>query len=186
MKKLILATAIAAAAAQAQALDTTLFEGTTNIGTNACIYGVLPCTAGGTIGAEFNWNDDGDGVLQTAEFVSFRLMVDGAEFALVPAAELPNINILALDVNAGTMDFWWTGAISPHVTVSAPGNNIELCQGSAAYLGDASCGVLSGTLTIGGTTMSGYGASPVPVPAAAWLFGSALLGLAGVGRKRRA
>lgn len=29
-------------------------------------------------------------------------------------------------------------------------------------------------------------ASPVPVPAAAWLFGSALLGLAGIGRKRSA
>jgi len=27
--------------------------------------------------------------------------------------------------------------------------------------------------------------SPVPVPAAAWLFGSAIIGLAGVGRKRR-
>lgn len=31
-------------------------------------------------------------------------------------------------------------------------------------------------------TISG---SPVPVPAAAWLFGSAVLGLVGVGRKRR-
>lgn len=30
------------------------------------------------------------------------------------------------------------------------------------------------------------GASEIPVPAAAWLFGSAILGLAGVGRKRRA
>ena len=28
--------------------------------------------------------------------------------------------------------------------------------------------------------------APVPVPAAAWLFGSALIGLAGIGRKRRA
>jgi hypothetical protein len=28
--------------------------------------------------------------------------------------------------------------------------------------------------------------SAVPVPAAAWLFGSALLGLAGVSRKRKA
>jgi hypothetical protein len=27
--------------------------------------------------------------------------------------------------------------------------------------------------------------NPVPVPAAAWLFGSALVGLAGVGRKRK-
>jgi hypothetical protein len=31
-----------------------------------------------------------------------------------------------------------------------------------------------------------FSSSPVPVPAAAWLFGSALVGLAGIGRKRKA
>jgi hypothetical protein len=30
-----------------------------------------------------------------------------------------------------------------------------------------------------------FSSSPVPVPAAAWLFGSALVGLAGIGRKRK-
>lgn len=36
--------------------------------------------------------------------------------------------------------------------------------------------------TVGGT----FAPAVIPVPAAAWLFGSALLGLAGVGRKRKA
>ena len=35
-------------------------------------------------------------------------------------------------------------------------------------------------------TFSSADGSNVPVPAAAWLFGSALVGLAGVGRKRKA
>ena len=39
-------------------------------------------------------------------------------------------------------------------------------------------GILTTTLALGDVP------SPVPVPAAAWLFGSALIGLAGIGRKR--
>ena len=43
--------------------------------------------------------------------------------------------------------------------------------------------------SITGTTVGGSGTgfgSEVPVPATAWLFGSALIGLAGIGRQRRA
>lgn len=36
------------------------------------------------------------------------------------------------------------------------------------------------------TTYTFFLAQPVPIPAAAWLFGSALIGLVGIGRKRRA
>lgn len=40
---------------------------------------------------------------------------------------------------------------------------------------------------LGNTFLSGtFETTTVPVPAAAWLFGSALIGLAGIGRKRRA
>lgn len=46
----------------------------------------------------------------------------------------------------------------------------------------------SGCLTPGGANISGTGdcsapINPVPLPAAAWLFGSGLLGLAGIGRR---
>lgn len=46
--------------------------------------------------------------------------------------------------------------------------------------------VLVGTFTLDGTSLVWANAATVPVPAAAWMFGSALLGLAGVARKRRA
>jgi hypothetical protein len=44
-----------------------------------------------------------------------------------------------------------------------------------------------GTITFNGSTLSFTGntaTSPVPLPAAAWLFGSGLLGLLGIGRRR--
>jgi hypothetical protein len=57
--------------------------------------------------------------------------------------------------------------------------SIDLLNGAA---------VTAGPMVISfGTTSTTYVAntSAVPVPAAAWLFGSALIGLAGIGRKRR-
>jgi hypothetical protein len=42
------------------------------------------------------------------------------------------------------------------------------------------------TLNANGTFTVGSGTSAVPVPAAAWLLGSGVLGLFGVGRRRRA
>ena len=42
--------------------------------------------------------------------------------------------------------------------------------------------VFNGTLATGSVPFSG---NPVPVPAAAWLFGSGLVGLAGIARRRR-
>jgi hypothetical protein len=47
-------------------------------------------------------------------------------------------------------------------------------------LGTATVGT-NGTLTISGSS----GAAPVPLPAAVWLFGSGLLGLVGVSRRRK-
>ena len=65
-------------------------------------------------------------------------------------------------------------------------------NGSYAAIGDAFS--LDGVTTAGGGAVTNTAVysftvdsavSEVPVPAAAWLFGSALLGLAGVGRKRK-
>mgnify|MGYP000436339531 CR=1 FL=1 len=43
-----------------------------------------------------------------------------------------------------------------------------------------------GSFTLSGNELTFNTVSAVPVPAAAWLFGSALVGLAGIGRKRKA
>lgn len=43
----------------------------------------------------------------------------------------------------------------------------------------------NGTLTIAGNSTGGGGTAPVPLPPAVWLFGSGLLGLVGVSRRRK-
>lgn len=45
--------------------------------------------------------------------------------------------------------------------------------------------LLNGGLTIGHSEASLAGVSPVPVPAAVWLFGSGLVGIIGIARRRR-
>lgn len=111
--------------------------------------------------------------------------------------------------SAGTINFDHTftlDAATGNGTLAAPTN----CVGSDASA-QAACGPMGGsfqgnftstpapigegTLTI--TLATQFGAmtfkpeltaqgSTIPVPAAAWLFGSAVLGLAGIGRRRKA
>jgi hypothetical protein len=64
---------------------------------------------------------------------------------------------------------------------------------STASLDDVVAAIASGDLVIGVTTINfvdggseSLVTNPVPVPAAVWLFGSALLGLVGVARRKRA
>jgi len=59
--------------------------------------------------------------------------------------------------------FWKTGGFSPDPTVTQA----------------------VGSWSFDGTTLA-YAASPVPVPAAVWLFGSGLMGLVGVSRRKKA
>ena len=75
--------------------------------------------------------------------------------------------LTALTVSAGTADLSGLGAISWIQFTSLADVN-----GTQSVVGDA------------GYYISGATASAVPVPAAAWLFGSGLIGLAGLGRKR--
>ena len=70
-------------------------------------------------------------------------------------------------------------AFSPTFNVNIPIAISINGDGTGSVLADAGAlGTASGPLT--------YTTSAVPVPAAAWLFGSGLIGLAGIGRSRKA
>ncbi len=61
----------------------------------------------------------------------------------------------------------------------------DLSSFSGSIVGTSQSGTsLAANTTDFNYTIAGTELTPVPVPAAAWLFGSALLGLAGVGRRR--
>lgn len=90
--------------------------------------------------------------------------------------------------DSGTIDFtnfaitWSTtgGTIYPidvangYQTIAVSGGNVDLTWGGNSGIG-ATDWTFSGS----------YEVAPIPVPAAAWLFGSALLGLVGVARRRK-
>lgn len=101
--------------------------------------------------------------------------------------------------SSGTFDQWTTGSQTSLVRTGAFGSGITK---TGSVLVDNGSGGWTGTLiassNIGdawGSSFSGIQyteemnitltASPIPVPAAAWLFGSGLLGLVGVARRRK-
>jgi hypothetical protein len=69
---------------------------------------------------------------------------------------------------------------SSAVTLFGLTGNAGTGQVQSYILGSASLGT-NGTLTF-----TGNSTSPVPLPAAVWLFGSGLMGLVGVSRRRKA
>jgi hypothetical protein len=69
---------------------------------------------------------------------------------------------------------------TPYQLFGFTGNNSKLSNLQSYILGSATLGT-DGTLTI-----TGNSPAPVPLPAAVWLFGSGLMGLVGVSRRRKA
>jgi hypothetical protein len=106
-----------------------------------------------------------------------------------------DVNTYAVQANAAPNPVWTSGSASPlysfAVDLSAI-NGLENQSLAVFRLIDSS------TVAVNGGTVASTGtdrvdifrvsatASTVPLPAAAWLFGSGLLGLAGIGRRRRA
>lgn len=102
-------------------------------------------------------------------------------------------------VVTANMLFDWNGSLNIPVTVDFSMTGGPSTYSIATLDGGYSCG-LDGILgcpmltppfatynaTFGGTaTVTSYDPGPIPVPAAAWLFGSGLLGLVGVSRRRK-
>jgi hypothetical protein len=159
-----------------------------------CNLGVLPdCAAGDTFTISVNINDSYvssgvSGSISTAEAIAsgatFDYIHKGSLWATASHASSPfEIFNISWDVNGDltSLDIWWTGAISPHYIwntgVAGVGTGIIVHEQGCDSLNDGGAGCQA-------MTDYTYGMSVVPVPAAAWMFGSALLGLAGLKRKR--
>jgi hypothetical protein len=230
MKKLLLATAIAASVATGANAATT-YNVTSNI-TNIQLWLPSPSTElmtsepGGSFtglqfgGQAFDANDDGiidsssltmTGVVNfTAATLPIRLTFDINNGTY--SANGTTFTGGTIQVDAYTTEAGWQ-AFS---TIDASATNLPFLAGQAGHLGtNSTAGLLlapgttalpglwdgqqpSGVgidnavsaLTLLGNTSGMYldgtiTLTPVPVPAAAWLFGSAMLGLAGVSRKRK-
>ena len=100
----------------------------------------------------------------------------------LPFTEGGVVNVAPSYVNPGfVIDQNSTLNGSP-ITITMPGFDTGVGFGENAAGGVDLFGFAAHTYFGGSLTME---VAAVPVPAAAWLFGSALVGLAGVGRKRR-
>jgi hypothetical protein len=90
------------------------------------------------------------------------------------------------DITNGNGTAYWDGAsISNGNTLGTTANLYYMTGGGA--IASHTTNVLEGTasLSSSGLTLTGNGSPPpVPLPAAVWLLGSGLLGLAGVGRRK--
>ena len=148
-------------------------------------------TAGGPLNAFFTADSDGDGFIELGDFD--ETLGYGGKADRTPtrfAIRNANNSIAFPGLIAGT-------STASTLTVDSVGNitggSVTLNASTPGTInGDLALDVDAGTWTLkaGGIVQSsGTGAfaqvSAVPVPAAVWLFGSALIGLTGVARRRR-
>lgn len=146
---------------------------TGEIGTNVFTTGF---NFGGTgIFAPFIGNAAGTGNIDaditggalTFSALDFAGIFGGTNFFLPPDGGVVNVETLD-DLGSGNF-----GVVVRYVgTIDDPGGSFD---------GFAANWRLEGTMSIGG----GQPPEPIPVPAAVWLFGSGLVGLVGVARRKR-
>jgi hypothetical protein len=113
---------------------------------------------------------------------------------------IPTINIVGITIDSPGVGGIWTASFSTPYTVGLipVGADTELSSSLAAPQGDIYGSPVG--LAIASSTPVGFedflygsfgeftfaAASPVPIPAAVWLFSSGLIGLIGVARRKRA
>ena len=113
-----------------------------------------------------NMSADISGGVLTASAWDFGGVFGGVQFNLAPDGGAGNLvveDLTSLGGNDYGVVVTWVGTVV-----------------GGAFDGYPANWRLEGTMTVGGG-----GPAPIPVPAAAWLFGSGLVGLVGVARRRR-
>lgn len=188
MKKLALAAALAAATSTASAATWELTElsAVTSNGTSAAVLG-------GDLGFEIGV---GNSLVGDGEFTALFTTIGGGAGASLFTWEVDQLTLTAggdaSSVGFNCIEGIFGGFVGSHLCNNTgaggapigPVQTIDQLDGMSPTGGDFTTIILLGngpdldyfTMTF---------TSAVPVPAAAWLFGSALVGLAGVGRKRK-
>ena len=138
--------------------------------------------------------------------VGDQLTIDGTGFALITDFGPPTVAVDIADVDFvltttyssdNGIDYIFTGgAVTAGSYINTTVSTLSISEsfGFASFFADLAdggrieggfilAGALSGDLT--GSSLTAKAGPVVPVPAAVWLFGSGLLGLVGVARRKR-
>ncbi len=179
-------------------IDFTLTGG--NIGVTTFSQDSYLGTAGGTFYLRSLTNDSMSGSIDSSGNMTLtptgRVALATA-FASTIGEQPWNIDNTSNGLGTGLYEAWTTGTSGNRADGTTPGFTL-----TGAGLQDTGAGVWSGTLVSAGNIGAAWGdndntqysevfdinitaASPVPVPAAVWLFGSGLTGLLGVARRRK-
>jgi hypothetical protein len=153
------------------------FTATLNVYVNCTTGGFVSACAGAQYPVTTDIDVKGGGAWNENGAIAWSSIVDGTKLG-------------SFTVNkdgSGWLSIDATAIVNHWVTQGSTGDGLVLTQEAYPVIRNASNQLAAVML---GDHESGYGAyidvQAVPVPAAAWLFGSALLGLGGVSRRRRA
>ncbi|MAT64073.1 MAG: hypothetical protein CMN57_00315 [Gammaproteobacteria bacterium] len=165
----------------------------------------------GTAGGNFALNTDASsssGFISDSGEVSLSLARSGyPQFFSYLDGSPWNIDDSTVATNAGTATNTWDVLTTGTSTNLDPSTGDPNASGTGVALSSSGAGMWSGMVVNFGNVGAGWGSfdntpysekfnitvngvaattSPVPVPAAVWLFGSGMLGLVGIARRRRA
>ena len=212
MKKLLIATAVAAStiASGAHAALTTLnydvavsgvISGaaggsTTGVGTAAIVLDLADLSQNGTFTMTVDTTINNTSPINISGIVGSQTVGAFDTMAFINTGQLNFVGGATNTVTSCTdIQSSWLGSVCGNTTVGDsaafvidPGTFTVANQGAlVGFDVTDSRGTVAGNVTtVSSYTLTQAAPSEVPVPAAAWLFGSALVGLAGIGRKRKA
>ncbi len=103
-----------------------------------------------------------------------------------PDTTLVNDADIAQGKHAGSLSVWGSASYNPNTAYGQAADLNLITLHSAHRRTSSTQEVFASQFKLAGDSLTLSSVSAVPVPAAVWMFGSALLGLAGISRKRNA